>query len=96
LIDLNEIIREMVVLLRDMAHRDSISIRSEFDPALPAMNADRVQLQQVLMNLMLNGIEAMKESGELMAPFDASTLARVTWKPVDTSSIETSSYPSRH
>ena len=66
LVDLNEIIREMDVLLRDTAHRHSISIRSELDPALPATSADRVQLQQVLMNLMLNGIEAMKEeSGEL-------------------------------
>jgi PAS domain S-box-containing protein len=66
LIDLNEIIREMVVLLRDTANRHAISIRSELDPALPATSADRVQLQQVLMNLMLNGIEAMKEkSGEL-------------------------------
>jgi PAS domain S-box-containing protein len=66
LIDLNEIIREMVVLLRVTAHRHSISIRSELDPALPPTSADRVQLQQVLMNLMLNGIEAMKgESGEL-------------------------------
>ena len=65
-IDLNEIIREMAVLLRDTAHRHCISIRSELDPALPATSADRVQLQQVLMNLMLNGIEAMKEgSGEL-------------------------------
>jgi PAS domain S-box-containing protein len=66
LIDLNEVIREMVVLLRDTAHRHSISIRSELDPALPPISADRVQLQQVLMNLMLNGIEALKgESGEL-------------------------------
>jgi signal transduction histidine kinase/FixJ family two-component response regulator len=66
LLDLNEIIGEMVILLRDAAHRHSISIRSELDPALPATSADRVQLQQVLMNLMLNGIEAMKEdSGEL-------------------------------
>jgi PAS domain S-box-containing protein len=66
LVDLNEIIREMVVLLRDMAQRHSVSIRSTLDPALPATHADRVQLQQVVMNLMLNGIEAMKEeSGEL-------------------------------
>ncbi len=65
LIDINDIISEMVVLLRDKAHRLSISICSELDPALPATRADRVQLQQVLMNLMLNGIEAMKEGGEL-------------------------------
>jgi PAS domain S-box-containing protein len=66
LIDLNELIRQMVVLLHDAATRHSVSIRTDLDPALPTTTADRVQLQQVLMNLMLNGIEAMKdESGEL-------------------------------
>jgi signal transduction histidine kinase len=65
-IDLNEVIREMVVMLRDTANRHGIVIRSELDPALPATTADRVQLQQVLVNLMLNGIEAMPDgSGEL-------------------------------
>src|SRR3984893_7048833 len=65
-IDLNEIIRQMVVMLHDAANRYSISIRTDLDAALPTTAADRVQLQQVLMNLMLNGIEAMKdESGEL-------------------------------
>jgi PAS domain S-box-containing protein len=65
-IDLNDVIREMVVMLRDAASRQGILIRSDLDPALPATMADRVQLQQVLMNLMLNGIEAMQAgSGEL-------------------------------
>jgi PAS domain S-box-containing protein len=63
LVDLNEIIREMTVLLGDMANRNSISVRTELDPRLPATTADRVQLQQVLMNLLLNGIEAMQEMG---------------------------------
>ena len=62
-VDLNEILREMRVLLRDMADRRFISIRGEFDPGLPRTTADRIQLQQVLMNLMLNGIEAMRETG---------------------------------
>jgi signal transduction histidine kinase len=62
-VDVNEIIREMIVLLRDKANRDSISIRTECDPGLAVIPADRVQLQQVLMNLMLNGIEAMKDTG---------------------------------
>jgi PAS domain S-box-containing protein len=67
LLDLNEIIREMIVLVHDKANRTSISIRTELDPGLPLINADRVQLQQVLMNLMLNGIEAMKDAnGELI------------------------------
>jgi PAS domain S-box-containing protein len=66
LIDLNEVIREMVVLLHDAASRHSISIRSELDPTLPTTLADPVQMQQVLLNLMLNGLEAMgEEVGEL-------------------------------
>jgi PAS domain S-box-containing protein len=66
LVDTNEIIREMIVLLRDKANRNSISIRTELDVGLATTSADRVQIQQVLMNLMLNGIEAMKDtSGEL-------------------------------
>jgi signal transduction histidine kinase/CheY-like chemotaxis protein len=60
LIDLNEVIRHMIVLLRDAADRNSTSICAELDPRLAMTTADRVQLQQVLMNLMLNGIEAMK------------------------------------
>jgi signal transduction histidine kinase len=59
-IDLNEVIRHMIALLRDTAGRNSISIRAALDPAMAWTSADRVQLQQVLMNLMLNGIEAMK------------------------------------
>ena len=63
LIDLNQIIRQMVGLLHDAANRHSIPIRIELDPQLPATAADPVQLQQVLMNLMLNGIDAMKDGG---------------------------------
>ena len=63
LVDINDIAREMIALLRHTANRNSISIRTELDAGLPATAADRVQLQQVLMNLMLNGIEAMKDAG---------------------------------
>jgi PAS domain S-box-containing protein len=63
LVDLNEIIREMVVLLNDTADRNSVSIRTELDVSLPTATADRVQLQQILMNLMSNGIEAMQATG---------------------------------
>jgi PAS domain S-box-containing protein len=65
-VDVNEIIQEMSALLRDTADRNTISIRTELDATLPPITADRVQMQQVMMNLMLNGIEAMKDaSGEL-------------------------------
>jgi Histidine kinase-, DNA gyrase B-, and HSP90-like ATPase len=52
----------MIVLLRSEANRYSISIDTELAEDLPKVMADRVQLQQVLMNLMLNGIDAMKEA----------------------------------
>lgn len=63
LVDLNEIVREMSVLLGDTANRNAVSIRTDLDPELPTRTADRVQLQQVLMNLMLNGVEAMQDAG---------------------------------
>ena len=68
LVDVNELIREMITLLRSEANRYSISIRIELAEGLPKVMADRVQLQQVFMNLMLNGIDAMKgttDGGEL-------------------------------
>lgn len=60
IVDVNEVIREMFVLLRNEANRYSISIRTDCASDLPKIVADRVQLQQVLMNLMLNAIDAMK------------------------------------
>jgi signal transduction histidine kinase len=58
----NEVIREMLGLLWNEAHRYSINMRTDLAAELPKVTADRVQLQQVLMNLMLNGIEAMKDT----------------------------------
>jgi two-component system, LuxR family, sensor kinase FixL len=66
LVDVNEVVREMLVLLRNEADRYSVSIRTDLAGSLPRVTADRVQLQQVFMNLMLNGLEAMKTTaGEL-------------------------------
>jgi PAS domain S-box-containing protein len=61
-VDVSEVIEEMVVLLRSEASRHSVSILTELSAGLPRVVADRVQLQQVLMNLMLNGIEAMHDT----------------------------------
>ena len=66
LVDLNEIVRDMAGLLRGEASRFAVSIRAQLSPAIPKVTADRVQLQQVLMNLMLNAIEAMKETGGVL------------------------------
>lgn len=62
-LDLNLIIREIAAMLGDMAKRNSVSIRTELDLQLPRTTADRIQLQLVLMNLMRNGIEAMRSDG---------------------------------
>jgi C4-dicarboxylate-specific signal transduction histidine kinase len=62
LVQVNDVVREMVVLLRGEASRQSVSIRMELAADIPQLMADRVQLQQVLMNLMLNGIDAMKDA----------------------------------
>ncbi|HVH87920.1 MAG TPA: PAS domain S-box protein, partial [Terriglobales bacterium] len=61
LVDVNEVVREMLVLLHSEANRYSIAMHTDLAVDLPRITADRVQLQQVLMNLMLNGIEAMKD-----------------------------------
>ena len=60
-VDINEVVREMIVLLRGEATRHNISVRTELAAELPPVLGDRVQLQQVLMNLMLNGMDAMKD-----------------------------------
>src|SRR6266478_3347411 len=60
-VDVNEVIQEMIVLLRSETTRYSISVRMELAPGLPQVMGDRVQLQQVMMNLIMNGIDAMKD-----------------------------------
>jgi signal transduction histidine kinase len=66
IVNVNELIREMVVMLQNEANRHSITMLTDFAKETPNVMADRVQLQQALMNLMLNGIEAMQETtGEL-------------------------------
>jgi len=61
LVDVNQVIREMFALLRNEANRYSITIRTDCSSDIPKIMADRVQLQQVLMNLMLNAIDAMTD-----------------------------------
>src|SRR5436305_1294877 len=61
LVDVNEAIREMIVLLRSEATRYNITVRVDLPADLPRIMGDRMQLQQVLMNLIVNGIDAMKE-----------------------------------
>jgi len=62
----NEVIGEMVELVRGQATGHGVSLRSDLASDLPRVVADRVQIQQVLMNLMLNGIEAMNDTGGVL------------------------------
>jgi PAS domain S-box-containing protein len=63
LVDVNEIIRDIAALTRSEITRHSISVRTELAEDIPQITGDRVQLQQVMMNLVLNSIDAMKDVG---------------------------------
>jgi signal transduction histidine kinase len=60
-LDLNEVVREVARLVRNDAIIRNVSMRLELGPGLPPVHGDRVQLQQVVLNLVLNGLEAMRE-----------------------------------
>ena len=63
-LDINETIREILVLISDEAKRNTVILRTKFADALPPIAGDRVQLQQVVLNLVMNGIEAMSSINE--------------------------------
>jgi PAS domain S-box-containing protein len=58
-VDLNEAVQEVIALSSSDLQRSSVVVRTEFDPALPRVSGDRVQLQQVIMNLLRNANEAV-------------------------------------
>ena len=59
-LDINDVIREVIALVQRELIRHLVSLRMELAPALPMIRGDRVQLQQVMINLVMNGIEAME------------------------------------
>lgn len=61
LVDLNEITNEVIALLRSELQRNHVKVQVEVDGDLPAVTADRVQLQQVILNLVQNASDAMKD-----------------------------------
>jgi PAS domain S-box-containing protein len=66
MVDVSEVIDEMFAILHNEANRHSVNMRTDLAEGLPRVMADRVQLQQVLMNLMLNSIQAMAETGGVL------------------------------
>jgi PAS domain S-box-containing protein len=63
-LDINEIIQEVITLLRNELNRNRIQLRTELAANLPRVQGDAVQLQQVLINLIMNAVEAMRPSPE--------------------------------
>jgi PAS domain S-box-containing protein len=59
-LDINDVAREVIALVQRELFSQKVSVRTEFAPALPMILGDRVQLQQVIINLVMNGIEAMQ------------------------------------
>jgi len=87
LVDMNEVVREMIVLLRNETIRYSVAVRTELAPGLPQVMGDRVQLQQVVMNLIINSLEAMKDGDgarELIIKSQPADKGRLTISLSDT------------
>ena len=84
-VDVNELIREMVVVLSNEANRHSVTIHIDLAEGLPMVVGDRVQLQQALMNLMLNGIEAIRDTaGQLSIKSQSAENGQVLISVTDT------------
>jgi PAS domain S-box-containing protein len=63
-VEINDAILEVIALTRTEAASNSVSVRTQLAEGLPRVQGDRVQLQQVLLNLIINAIEAMHDAGE--------------------------------
>jgi signal transduction histidine kinase len=64
-VDLNALVEELALLIRHKLRNQGIEFRPELDPTLPPIVADATQIEQVLLNLVLNAVEAMPHGGQL-------------------------------
>ena len=63
-LEINEAVLEVIALTRPEVLKNGVSVRTQLAEGLPHVHGDRVQLQQVLLNLIINAIEAMRDGGE--------------------------------
>jgi signal transduction histidine kinase len=85
-VDLNRLIQDMVLLLHDDAIRREVALHVDLDPDLPKATIDRIQIQQVLLNLATNGVDAMasqKSRRELVIRSRRSGDAEITIEVID-------------
>jgi signal transduction histidine kinase len=83
-LDLNEVIGEVLRLLRGDAGKRGIAVETDLDKELPSVVADRIQLQQVVLNLVLNGIEAMDQ----VADHPKTIFIRSAWERPNAAVVE--------
>ncbi|NOV20250.1 PAS domain S-box protein [Ensifer adhaerens] len=80
-VNVNEMIHQVIALVRGELQRNSIALEMDLSKVVPAILADRIQLQQVILNLMMNAIEALggveKNSRELLIRSDANGLKHI-------------------
>jgi PAS domain S-box-containing protein len=74
-LNLNEAISEVIELTRGEATKNGVSVRTQFDESLAAVKADRTQLQQVMLNLILNAVQAISETGLTLRELQIGTEA---------------------
>jgi PAS domain S-box-containing protein len=77
-LSLNSLVQEVIVLVRTELRRNNITVRTHLDGDLPPVHCDRVQMQQVLLNLFVNAIEAMSSIEKRSRLLAIRTLANVT------------------
>jgi signal transduction histidine kinase len=63
-LDVNDVVRETIPLMQRELIGHQVLLRTELAPALPTIVGDRVQVQQVILNLVMNGIEAMQSASD--------------------------------
>jgi C4-dicarboxylate-specific signal transduction histidine kinase len=76
--DLNEAILDVIALTRSEILRHGVSLQTQLASGLPLIEGDRIQLQQVLLNLLMNAVEAMSGIGEGTRALQISTEAEAT------------------